>query len=118
MDRYRAPPGTPANRLPLAICRGNGTTRDRRRHRIERGSRQDPSVSRVARGTGTSSEVAMNDFRGALSSFRDAIHRQGERAEVPPLQTILSRGPQAKSLGLRWAVAAMVALMLGAIPAY
>jgi hypothetical protein len=61
----------------------------------------------------------MNDFRGALSSFRETIRREGERAEIPSVQTIRSRGRRVKSLGLRWSVAVAVALLaLGAIPAY
>ena len=61
----------------------------------------------------------MNNFGRAVSSFRDAIHREGERAEIPSLQTMRSREPGARSLGLRWSVAVAVALLaLGAIPAY
>lgn len=62
----------------------------------------------------------MNNFGQAVSSFRDAIHQEGERAEIPSLQTIRSREPGARSVGLRWSVAAVaVALLaLGAIPAY
>jgi hypothetical protein len=58
------------------------------------------------------------DFQEAVSRFRDAIRQEGERSESPGLQAILSRERSAKSIRLRWAVAAVVALMLGAIPAY
>jgi cytochrome c-type biogenesis protein CcmH/NrfG len=62
----------------------------------------------------------MNNFGRAVSSFRDAIHREGERAEIPSLQTMRSREPGARSLGLRWSVAAaaVALLALGAIPSY
>lgn len=62
----------------------------------------------------------MNDFRAALSNFKDAVHREGERAEIPSLQTIRSSGRRVKSFGLRWSVAAaaIALLTLGAIPAY
>jgi hypothetical protein len=65
----------------------------------------------------------MNDFRPghfqeAVARFRDAVRQEGERSEVPGLHAILSRDRRTKSIRLRWAVAAVVALMLGAIPAY
>jgi hypothetical protein len=65
----------------------------------------------------------MNDFplrgsREALSRFRDAVHREAERSESPGLQAILAGERPAKDLRFRWAVAASVALAVGAIPAY
>jgi hypothetical protein len=62
----------------------------------------------------------MNNFGRAISSFKDAVQREGERAEIPSLQMIRSRGQRVKSLGMRWSVAAVaVALLaLGSIPAY
>ena len=101
---------------------------DRRRHRVERGSREDSSVPRAAVGAGIRGEVAMNDFRPgdfreAVARFRDALRQEGERSESPGLQAILSRDRSAKSIRpqwtrVAWAAAAVVALMLGAIPAY
>jgi len=70
----------------------------------------------------------MNDFRpgnfqGAVARFRDAIRQEGKRREIPELQAILSHERRAKALRpqwtkVAWAGAAVVALMLGAIPAY
>jgi hypothetical protein len=57
-------------------------------------------------------------FQEAVAKFRDVVHREGERSESPGLQAILSRDRSARSFRLRWAVAAVVALALGAIPAY
>ena len=61
----------------------------------------------------------MNDegFKDAATSFRSSIRHQGDRAEIPELQTILRKAETpffARSL--RWAVAAVVVLILGAIP--
>lgn len=63
------------------------------------------------------------DFREAVARFRDALRQEGERSESPGLQAILSRDRSAKSIRpqwtrVAWAAAAVVALMLGAIPAY
>jgi hypothetical protein len=58
------------------------------------------------------------DFQEAVAQFRHSIHREGERTESPGLPAILSRERQAASLRLRWAAAALVALMLAAVPAY
>jgi hypothetical protein len=60
----------------------------------------------------------MNDFREAMSRFRDAVHQEGERSESPGLQAILERDRPGKGLWLRWAAASAMALMLGAIPVY
>jgi cytochrome c-type biogenesis protein CcmH/NrfG len=61
----------------------------------------------------------MNDFRNALGRFREAVRLEGERSEVPGLRAILERERRATGVRLRWAAAAaVVALALGAIPAY
>lgn len=60
----------------------------------------------------------MNDFREAIAQFRHSIHREGERNGSPGLPAILSRERRAASLRVRWAAAAVVALMLAAVPAY
>jgi hypothetical protein len=57
----------------------------------------------------------MNEFR----QFREAIHRAGERSEIPRLQAILAGGRRSSmGLTLRWAAVAAVMLMLAAVPAY
>ena len=60
----------------------------------------------------------MNDFQEVLARFRDAIHQEGERSESPGLHAILQRERPSKRLRLRWALAAVVILALGGIPAY
>jgi hypothetical protein len=60
----------------------------------------------------------MNDFRDTLGQFREAVREAGERSEIPGLQAILERERRATGVRLRWAAAAVVALVLGAIPAY
>jgi hypothetical protein len=60
----------------------------------------------------------MNDFREAITEFRHSIHRESERTGIPGLPAILSRERRAASLRVRWAAAAVVALMLAAVPAY
>ncbi len=69
------------------------------------------------------SDFRPGDFREAVARFRDALRQEGERSESPGLQAILSRNRSAKSIRpqrtrVAWAAAAVVALMLGAIPAY
>jgi hypothetical protein len=61
----------------------------------------------------------MNEFREAVSGFRNAMREEGERSVCPGLQTILHRQQVAKSFRLRWAAAAAVILLtLGAVPVY
>jgi hypothetical protein len=60
----------------------------------------------------------MNDFREALARFREAVHHEGERSGSPGLQTVLKVDRRSKNIRLRWAVAAVVVLTLGAIPPY
>jgi uncharacterized protein YlxW (UPF0749 family) len=60
----------------------------------------------------------MSEFRKGLAEFRAAMHEEGERSRVPSLQEILERRQPAPVLQFRWAVAAMVALTLGAVPVY
>lgn len=61
----------------------------------------------------------MNDeqFKDAVAWFRSSIRYQGDHTEIPELRTILRKVETpffARSL--RWAVVAVVALILGAIP--
>jgi hypothetical protein len=58
------------------------------------------------------------DFQEAVARFRDAVHQEGERTASPGLDAILARERRSKRARLRFAVAAMVVLALGAIPAY
>ena len=51
-----------------------------------------------------------------LEEFRAAMHAEGARSHVPSLQEIVGRGESV--LHFRWAAAAMVAVILGAVPAY
>jgi hypothetical protein len=60
----------------------------------------------------------MNEFREAIAQFRHSVLREGQRTGSPGLQAILSRDRRAASLRVRWAAAAVVALMLAAVPAY
>jgi hypothetical protein len=60
----------------------------------------------------------MNDFREAVERFRDAVREQGEQAANPGLQIILERDRARRNIRMRWTVAAVVMLFLGAIPVY
>jgi hypothetical protein len=60
----------------------------------------------------------MNDFREAVERFRDAVRKQGEQTGNPGLQIILERDRARRSIRMQWAVAAVVMLLLGAIPLY
>jgi hypothetical protein len=53
----------------------------------------------------------------ALAQFKEAMHGEGERTQIPGLQTILLRDRRA-GLRLRWAAAAVAALAMAAIPIY
>jgi thiamine biosynthesis protein ThiC len=60
----------------------------------------------------------VSELRKALAEFRETIHQEGEQRQVPALETILGIGRPAQVLQLRWALAAMVIVYLGAIPVY
>jgi CTP:molybdopterin cytidylyltransferase MocA len=54
-------------------------------------------------------------FRGVLGQFRDAVHEEAGQCEPPVLSW---RERSRTKPALRWAVAAVVAIVLGAIPFY
>jgi hypothetical protein len=60
----------------------------------------------------------MSDFREALAQFRDAVRQESERNQIPGLHAILERERSAGGLRLRWAAAAITAVLLVAIPVY
>jgi hypothetical protein len=60
----------------------------------------------------------MNDFRETLTRFRDAVREQGEQSRSPGFRAILEHERERRSIRMRWAVAAVVVLLLGAIPVY
>jgi hypothetical protein len=58
-----------------------------------------------------------DQFKQAIAAFRSSMRDQGDRAESPGLQAIL-QGEHAnrRPRPVRWVVAAVVMLILGAIP--
>lgn len=63
-------------------------------------------------------KFATNDFKIAVSRFRDAMHQEGKLSQPPAFDLLLKRERHANGLRLRWAVAAVALLVLGAIPVY
>ena len=57
----------------------------------------------------------MKNFRGALGQFRDAVQEEAARCEPPVFSW---RERRETRLVMRWAVAVVVMVVLGAIPVY
>lgn len=57
-----------------------------------------------------------DQFKEAVAAFRGSMRHQGDQVESPGLQAILQREGGNRPRPVRWVVAAVVVLIVGAIP--